>query len=240
MQLPFLFKPTEATAAATTAAAASWPWPTCVDNPRTLSFRATTTAAAEDDDNNLPEMSNDDDSAMITRLRSDRLFFEPGETSSILEEAKIIKNNVSIMAMDSRDPILDFRVSMEEMVAAHGLRDWESLEELLKCYLRVNDRNNHGYIIGAFVDYLLIHFALLATSDEDEDEDEDSGSAIEEPCSSSSPSSSSINVQYSFVSPLSFSSSSYEDDEIVIEKNVDGRSSSSSSSSLCKALSSSV
>ncbi|CAN0847349.1 Transcription repressor OFP13 [Linum grandiflorum] len=44
---------------------------------------------------------------------------------------------------------------MVEMVEAHGLKDWESLENLLSCYLRVNKKSNHGYIVGAFVDLLV-------------------------------------------------------------------------------------
>ncbi|GFP82696.1 transcription repressor ofp13 [Phtheirospermum japonicum] len=119
----------------------------------------------------------------IRGLRSERFFFEPGKSNSILEEAKTQSPNVAAatMEIESRDPILDFRVSMEEMVEAHGLRDWASLENLLACYLRVNGGNNHAYIIGAFVDLLF---------------------------SSSSPSSSSATHEYSFTSPLSFSSSS--------------------------------
>ncbi|CAL9026334.1 unnamed protein product [Prunus brigantina] len=106
---------------------------------------------------------------VIKGLRSERLFFEPkaGETSSIVmeEEAKAaadgdelnivpFKESV-VLSMDSPDPIVDFRKSMEEMVEAHGLKDWDHLEELLCWYLRVNAKSNHGYIVGAFVDLLV-------------------------------------------------------------------------------------
>ncbi|KAF2307697.1 hypothetical protein GH714_030914 [Hevea brasiliensis] len=103
---------------------------------------------------------------VIQGLRSERLFFEPGETSSILEEAKAgggelpFKESV-VLSMDSQDPYVDFKKSMEEMVEAHGLKEREGLEELLCCYLKVNANSNHGYIIGAFVD-------LLAEADEEE------------------------------------------------------------------------
>ncbi|WCJ34221.1 Transcription repressor OFP15 [Euphorbia peplus] len=155
---------------------------------------------------------------VIRGLRTvDRLFFKPGEseTSSILEEAssrkgvKVSESQVKVdendqilhqsvvMSMDSQDPYIDFKKSMEEMVEAHGLKDWESLEELLCCYLKVNGKNNHGYIIGAFVD-LLVTIAF----------------------SSSSSSSSSANIitnnsssSYSPSSPLSFyTSSNFSDD----------------------------
>ncbi|XP_047943921.1 transcription repressor OFP15-like [Salvia hispanica] len=138
----------------------SSPWPCVNNNPKTLSFRA-----------------NDDESAVIGALRSDRLFFDPGETRSILEEARH-SDGVKITAIDSYDPFLDFRSSMAEMVEAHGL---DSLDDLLTCYLRLNDRSNHGYIVAAYVDLLINH----------------------RHCSSSSSS-----AHYSFTSPLSFSSSS--------------------------------
>lgn len=71
------------------------------------------------------------------------------------------------MEMESEDPYRDFRRSMEEMVAANEkMREWESLEELLVWYLRVNGKRNHGFIVGAFVDLLV---ALAASSDEDGD-----------------------------------------------------------------------
>ncbi|MQL95543.1 hypothetical protein Taro_028203 [Colocasia esculenta] len=100
--------------------------------------------------------------AVIRALRSDpaeRLFFEPGGTSSILEASKPggmppFEESV-VMAVDSEDPYWDFRLSMEEMVAAHGLSDWGCLEALLEWYLRVNGKTTHGFIVGAFVDLLL-------------------------------------------------------------------------------------
>ncbi|XVF76130.1 hypothetical protein PTKIN_Ptkin13bG0241200 [Pterospermum kingtungense] len=105
---------------------------------------------------------------VIRGLRSERLFFEPGETSSILEEAKPIdidelpfKESV-VLSMESQNPYVDFRKSMEEMVEAHGLKDWEGLEELLCWYLKANGKGNHGYIVGAFVD-LLVELAVSAT-----------------------------------------------------------------------------
>lgn len=59
------------------------------------------------------------------------------------------------MAMDSKDPYWDFKVSMEEMVVAHGVKDWGWLEEMLAWYLRVNGQWTHGFIVRAFVDLLL-------------------------------------------------------------------------------------
>ncbi|XP_052173464.1 transcription repressor OFP13-like isoform X2 [Diospyros lotus] len=152
--------------------------PSCV-SPRTLSFRAenaifkTINSAyagvvdapsdpasfvSEPEDSAAAANAGESVEAVIRGLRNaDRLFFEPGETSSILDEAKgdcfPFKESVA-MELDSNDPCRDFKISMEEMVAAHGLKDLESLEELLSCYLKVNGKSNHGYIVGAFVDLL--------------------------------------------------------------------------------------
>uniref|UniRef100_A0ACD5Y4W6 Uncharacterized protein n=1 Tax=Avena sativa TaxID=4498 RepID=A0ACD5Y4W6_AVESA len=59
------------------------------------------------------------------------------------------------VAVESADPYQDFLASMEEMVAAHGLRGWDALEELLVWYLRVNAKRHHPLIVSAFVNLLL-------------------------------------------------------------------------------------
>ncbi|XP_038886353.1 transcription repressor OFP13-like [Benincasa hispida] len=108
----------------------------------------------------------DDLEVVIRGAKSERLIFEPGETNSILEKSRIeeagskcepigLEGSVVLLAMESEDPYLDFRRSMEEMVESHGIRDWEWLEALLNWYLRMNRIKNHGYILGAFVDLLV-------------------------------------------------------------------------------------
>ncbi|KAK4480433.1 hypothetical protein RD792_013506 [Penstemon davidsonii] len=99
---------------------------------------------------------------------SERLFFEPGDTSSILkEEGKTSDsdndNNVGVLpfkesvalALESDNPYVDFKKSMREMVESHGLKDWDCLEELLAWYLKMNGKMNHEFIVGAFVDLLM-------------------------------------------------------------------------------------
>ncbi|KAJ8505055.1 hypothetical protein OPV22_005941 [Ensete ventricosum] len=130
----------------------SWPWPSC-KHPKTSSFR-------EESFSTVSDGSVAGSAETVVRgLRSDRLFFEPGgDTSSILEEAKAgvspFEGSV-VLAMESEDPYRDFRRSMEEMVAAHGLNDWERLEELLVWYLKVNGKKTHRFIAAAFVDLLV-------------------------------------------------------------------------------------
>ncbi|CAN6838438.1 unnamed protein product [Brassica oleracea] len=89
-------------------------------------------------------------------VRSERLFFDPGATSSIVEETneKSIEEISVSVAMESEDPYGDFRRSMEEMVRSHGelAKDWRSLESMLEWYLRVNERRSRDVIISAFVD----------------------------------------------------------------------------------------
>ncbi|KAD4584013.1 hypothetical protein E3N88_21614 [Mikania micrantha] len=114
---------------------------------------------------------------IVRGAKSERLFFEPGPTtSSILENNKQCmdlgiggndggngndNDNVSLpykesvaMSIESEDPQGDFKKSMEEMVEIHGLRNWDRLEELLGWYLRMNGKNHHEIIVGAFVDLL--------------------------------------------------------------------------------------
>jgi uncharacterized protein (TIGR01568 family) len=90
---------------------------------------------------------------------SDRLLFDPaasGATSSILEEksAEAFVGGLAV-AFESADPYRDFRASMEEMVAAHGVEGWGWLEEMLGWYLRANGKDTHAAIVAAFVDVIV-------------------------------------------------------------------------------------
>nr|GEZ75438.1 transcription repressor OFP15-like [Tanacetum cinerariifolium]GEZ75442.1 transcription repressor OFP15-like [Tanacetum cinerariifolium] len=153
--------------------------PTCGSPSKTLSFRAVTTATAITGDLDETGMTQENESSIesvIKGLSSDRFFFNPGKTSSILEEAKPkekdkdkdvapFKENVSMMEMESTDPFVDFKKSMQEMVEAdEGLKQWDNLQELLSMYLSLNDKINHGYIIRAFVDILLVNLGPSSSS----------------------------------------------------------------------------
>ncbi|CAA6657106.1 unnamed protein product [Spirodela intermedia] len=78
---------------------------------------------------------------------------EIGDATVKRSSADLCKESIP-MAMASRDPYRDFRTSMEEMVVAHGLQDWSSLQELLHCYLRLNEKKTHRFIVLAFMDLL--------------------------------------------------------------------------------------
>lgn len=197
--IPLPFKP----AKPSSFSSSSWPWPACAD-PKAFSFRAQNTTmnsifvteehseyiASSTGSNSASESSrrhvlsteldkedfNSADSieSVIRGVKSERLFFEPSETSSsILGEPKKtsdknkfittsedeldINSTFVVIEMETKDPFLEFKESMKEMVEAHGVENMDGLAELLNCYLRVNGKCNHGYIIGAFVDLLVTH-----------------------------------------------------------------------------------
>ncbi|KAL7162431.1 hypothetical protein ACSBR2_042841 [Camellia fascicularis] len=60
----------------------------------------------------------------------------------------------------SPSPYNDFKDSMQEMIEARveycGKVDWEFMEELLFCYLDLNDKKSYKYILSAFVDLVVI------------------------------------------------------------------------------------
>lgn len=217
-----------------------WQWPSC-KHPKTHSFRADrgreeifktinsvffdpidSVATPESwftNSSNSASFSTESDEScgdqsletVIRGVRSERLFFEPDDTNSILEEAKAngfpFKESL-VMAMESDDPYEDFRKSMEEMVVSHGLKDWKCLEELLSWYLRVNGKKTHGFIVGAFVD-LLVGLATATSSSSSSPPSCDQSAAF---CSAVSSFSSSTSP----LSPLEGHKEIDEDDEMII------------------------
>lgn len=122
-------------------------------NPATSPSPTTTTS---DDDVN----PKDDD--LCSAIASHRFFPAcPGRSKSIVDSAAVsvygIGSGVAVPTY-SPDPYNDFRRSMEEMVEALGLdkrAHWTRLQELLLCYLALNSKQTHKYIIRAFADLLL-------------------------------------------------------------------------------------
>ncbi|WMV06989.1 hypothetical protein MTR67_000374 [Solanum verrucosum] len=247
-----------------------WSLPTC-GKPKTLSFRLeknqhniynstyhlddindTTSYSFDDFFSEIDETSSSSTTTINgqdciekvikgLRLEKERLFFEPEETSSILDfqenkNISITSTNINVvdegniisfvpMGLDSNDPFVDFRKSMEEMVEAYEIKDWENLEELLTCYLKVNCKSNHGYIVGAFVD-LLVNLATFSDNNNNNinvgvgvgagvgvgvDESTIIMTTIDEEqqcLSSSTTTTTTTTTSHSFTSPLSFCSSS--------------------------------
>lgn len=83
-----------------------------------------------------------------------------GDGGSEADEPKAVVRGAGVaVATLSAAPYEDFRRSMREMVdaaagsgAAAAAVDWDFMEELLFCYLRLNDRAVHKDILRAFTD----------------------------------------------------------------------------------------
>ncbi|RRT85866.1 hypothetical protein GW17_00004954 [Ensete ventricosum] len=101
---------------------------------------------------------------------SERFFVPPTAASSLVEEARVSAASSSTSQSDmvsvdstavitfSKDPYHDFLKSMKEMMEAHNAvgaddrLDWEFMEQLLLCYLELNERSVHKDILRAFTD----------------------------------------------------------------------------------------
>ncbi|KAH7838251.1 hypothetical protein Vadar_024041 [Vaccinium darrowii] len=133
--------------------------------------------------------SSDPDTAatpdLAAAFASQRFFFSsPGRSNSIVESSspsssssltatsdrsdKIIGGGVAVPTF-SQDPFVDFRQSMQEMVEARRLvdvtADWDHLHELLTCYLSLNPKSAHKFIVRAFSDLLVSMMAAQTTED---------------------------------------------------------------------------
>ncbi|KAI8522921.1 hypothetical protein RHMOL_Rhmol13G0034300 [Rhododendron molle] len=116
---------------------------------------------------------------LAAAFASQRFFFSsPGRSNSIVESSSsfssssssssslttsvrsdsIVGGGVAVPTY-SQDPFEDFRRSMQEMVEARRLvdvsADWNHLHELLTCYLSLNPKSAHKFIVRAFSDLLV-------------------------------------------------------------------------------------
>ncbi|KAL3632992.1 hypothetical protein CASFOL_025976 [Castilleja foliolosa] len=101
---------------------------------------------------------------------SARFFVASGSSSSLLtasensseaeaKESPAPDDFIALLTY-SPSPYEEFRRSMQEMVDArvehNGKVDWEFLEELLFCYLDLNNKKSYRYILRAFVDLIVV------------------------------------------------------------------------------------
>ncbi|CAL4912671.1 unnamed protein product [Urochloa decumbens] len=126
------------------------------------------------------------ESGLSSAIASRRFFLSsPGRSNSIVDSSAhgggAALEGLSVGAAGvavptySPDPHADFLRSMEEMAAALRLDarrrgDRARLHELLLCYLALNDRRAHKYVVSAFTDLLL---RLTAVTNLDDDERHD-------------------------------------------------------------------
>ncbi|KAM3267704.1 hypothetical protein P3S67_032122 [Capsicum chacoense] len=92
---------------------------------------------------------------------------DTGSTSAITTTTTTTTNETVLNPDDfitlvtySPSPYDDFRQSMQEMMEARlndqGKINWEFMEELLFCYLNLNDKKSYKYILSAFVDQVIV------------------------------------------------------------------------------------
>ncbi|KAF8388994.1 hypothetical protein HHK36_025679 [Tetracentron sinense] len=110
-----------------------------------------------------------------------RFFVSPGLSNSLIEEHRLSastsedlgsncttdqvkgltlpENSVAVLT-NSSEPYEDFRRSMEEMVEARLQNDetvdWDFMEELLFCYLKLNEKKSYKYVLSAYVDLMVV------------------------------------------------------------------------------------
>ncbi|XP_019457593.1 PREDICTED: transcription repressor OFP14-like isoform X2 [Lupinus angustifolius] len=117
---------------------------------------------------------------------STRFFVKPGFSRSLVDDAMtkmfdpeesgsnksaktqydkntvVLPDNCITLLKYSLSPYEEFRRSMKEIVEARGKShegdeiDWEFMEELLFCYLELNEKKSHKFILSAFVDLITV------------------------------------------------------------------------------------
>lgn len=63
-----------------------------------------------------------------------------------------VKERVAVVVESSYDPYNDFRESMIEMIVDQDIQETGDLEELLQCYLSLNEAEYHNVIVDVFTD----------------------------------------------------------------------------------------
>ncbi|CAI9753583.1 unnamed protein product [Fraxinus pennsylvanica] len=124
-------------------------------------------------DHHLNDSDTDTDSIpdFAPVLASQRFFFScPGRSNAIIEPPEspprqaVVDGGVAIQTY-SLNPYAEFRKSMQEMIEEREFTDveadFEFLHELLLCYLTLNPKHNHKFIIGAFSDVIV---SLMSSS----------------------------------------------------------------------------
>ncbi|KAL3828784.1 hypothetical protein ACJIZ3_017586 [Penstemon smallii] len=126
-------------------------------NSETAADDFSTSSDYDSDTDTVPDFSS--------AFASHRFFFSsPGSSNSILEPppqdiAMVISGGGLAVQTYSPDPYGDFRKSMQEMIEDRKLRDvitdWDFLHELLLCYLSLNPKHTHKFIVAAFADVIV-------------------------------------------------------------------------------------
>ncbi|XP_073396582.1 uncharacterized protein [Physcomitrium patens] len=67
-------------------------------------------------------------------------------------QSNVSKERVAVVVESSYDPYNDFRESMIEMIVDQDIQETCDLEELLQCYLSLNEAEYHNVIVDVFTD----------------------------------------------------------------------------------------
>lgn len=115
------------------------------------------------------DVSSSSELDISSAIASRRLLLaSPGRSNSLVDSASVAlrAGDAVAVATYSTDPYRDFRLSMEEMVAALGIdAGAPHLHELLVCYLALNRKHVHKYILRAFADLLVVLTVTTGDSD---------------------------------------------------------------------------
>ncbi|XP_024394521.1 uncharacterized protein [Physcomitrium patens] len=68
------------------------------------------------------------------------------------QQTSVTKERVAVVVESSYDPYNDFRESMIEMIVDQDIQETGDLEELLQCYLSLNEAEYHNVIVDVFTD----------------------------------------------------------------------------------------
>lgn len=139
---------------------------TLINNFNSLDHDLTTSTSNSSDDHSSSEYTDEYSLPdFATVFASQRFFFSsPGHSNSIFhspldpDDNILVAGSIAVQTY-SPDPFQDFRKSMQEMVEARELTDveadWDFLHELLLCYLTLNPKHTHKFIIKAFSDLII-------------------------------------------------------------------------------------
>ncbi|XP_061338559.1 transcription repressor OFP14-like [Gastrolobium bilobum] len=110
------------------------------------------------------------DEAGSTSITTTTLNGSPSNSQDLKEamDHTLPENCIALLTY-SPNPYEDFRRSMQEMVEARfwnreRVIDWDFMEEILFCYLNLNEKKSHKFILAAFVDLTTVMRRNLETA----------------------------------------------------------------------------
>ncbi|KAF8393341.1 hypothetical protein HHK36_021583 [Tetracentron sinense] len=125
------------------------------DTPSRQFFASPSTSNSLIEEGRLSSLTSDDDS----HDSSSSTNTTTNESISVSSKGLALPDGSIAVLTYSPEPYDDFQRSMQDMVEArlhHYQVDWDFMEELLFCYLKLNEKKSYKYILRAFVDLIVI------------------------------------------------------------------------------------